>query len=121
LNGLAASSVLSGAVNLALLVVAYNAWVGSLQFGRLGRSLVKFVFCGAALVLTLQLHELLLQQIGKQLGGVFFAKALALMLIISLGAVSYLATAHVLGIPEFRETFSTLTSKIKRKLPRLRR
>lgn len=114
LKGLAGASVCSAAVNLIMLATGYNAWVGTLRFKQLLKSLLTFALCGGVMVLVLQLHPYIIQITG----GRFFGRASALMIIIGLGAVSYMVSAHVLRIPEYRETAAMFGGKIARKLKR---
>ena len=116
LLGLAGASVLGATVNLVMLATAYNAWVGSLQLKSLAKSLLKFGLCAAAMVLSLQIYGPAVQM----LGGRIFTKTVALLSVITVGAVVYMATAHVLRVPEFRETASTFLEKIRRRLKKKR-
>lgn len=117
LNGLAAASVLSATVNMVMLAIAYNAWVGSLQPLRLLKSFAKFAICGAVMVGVLQFYDELL----RALSGRYFTKTFVLLLMITIGAAVYMLSAHILRIPEYRETVATFGGKIQRKLSRLKK
>jgi putative peptidoglycan lipid II flippase len=114
LNGLAAASLCSATVNMLMLATAYNSWVGSLKLKSLIGSFIKFSICGAVMAAVLMLHGYL----SAFLGARFFMRALALFIMIGAGATVYMIMAHILKIPEYRETAATFGGKIKRKLKR---
>lgn len=115
IQGLASATVLSAAVNLVLLVVAYNAWVGSLYPRRLLMSLMKFSLGAAVMTGVLQMYAPLMLTLGANPLG----KALALAITIVCGAVTYMAIAHLLKVPEYQETVQTFGGKIQNKIGRL--
>ena len=117
LEGLAAASIASAFVNLMMLAVAYNAWVGTLELRRLAKSFGLYLLCGAAMVVAIQaygpLHQLLS---GRFRGG----RETALLLTIAFAIFVYFSVAHFLKIAEFRETWSTLSLKLRERIRVLR-
>ena len=112
--GLASATVASAAVNLALLILAYNAWIGSLHPRKLLIGLAKFIVGAIVMIFVLQIYGLL----ELELGVTRIAKATALGITIVCGAASYMAVAHVLRVPEYHETMQTFGGKIRRKFGR---
>ena len=117
LNGLAAASVLSGTVNLLMLATAYHNWVGSLDLKRFAVSFGKFLLCGLIMVVALQAYDPLYAAVG----GRFIRRAPVLLATIGFGAFVYMACAHFMKIPEYKETVATFGGKIGRKLSRFKR
>lgn len=117
LQGLASATVASATVNLMLLILAYNAWVGSLNPRRLLIGLGKFLVGAVAMVFVLQMYAPLSLVLGMNRLG----QAIALALTILAGGTVYMAVAHVLRVPEYHETLESFGGKIKSKLGRLRR
>ncbi len=118
IEGLAAASVASGTVNLLMLATAYNSWVGSLHLKTLFKSFGKFMVCGAAMIGSLQAYPFVKQALTGRVPG---ARTITLLAMILLGALVYMACAHLLRIPEFRETAATFGTKFQRKLSRFRK
>jgi putative peptidoglycan lipid II flippase len=114
LVGLVASAVLSAAVNVTMLAAAYNSWVGSLELKRLFVSFLKFSVCGAAMVGSLMIYPTLKHAIR---GGTA-VNSFTLCLTISIGIFVYMLAAHVLRLPEYRETASAFAAKARAKLGR---
>ncbi len=117
LQGLASATVASATVNLMLLILAYNAWVGSLHPRRLLIGLGKFLVGAIAMVFVLQMYAPLSLVLGMNRLG----QAIALALTIVAGGAVYMAVAHVLRVPEYHETLESFGGKIKSKLGRLKR
>lgn len=109
LEGLAAASVCSSFVNLMMLTMAYNSWVGSLQVKLLAKSFGKFILCGIAMALSLQIYHPLREIL---LGRFMGARAVSLFVVISFALFVYLLCAHLLRVQEFHETWGTLRSKL---------
>ncbi len=114
LQGLAAATVASAAVNLTLLAVAYSSWVGALHVWKLLIGVGKFSIGAALMVFVLRVYE----PAALAMGDGHLAKTAALLLAIAAGGASYMAVAHVLKVPEYQETVAALASKIRNKLSR---
>ncbi|MCM2282645.1 MAG: murein biosynthesis integral membrane protein MurJ [Bdellovibrionaceae bacterium] len=115
IRGLASATVASATVNLALLVLAYNAWVGSLHPKRLAQGLVKFCIGAAVMIGVLQMYGPLTIWFGASQWG----RAVALAITITSGGVAYMLVAHILRVPEYQETVQTFGGKLKSKFGRL--
>jgi putative peptidoglycan lipid II flippase len=108
LNGLALASVLSATVNLLMLAAAYNSWVGSLQLLRLLKKFAWFLICGAIMVGILLCYEPLLHFVSGKFPG---ARVFSLLTTILGGGLAYMLTAHILKIPEYKETIATFRKR----------
>lgn len=114
LMGLAGASVASSAVNLILLGLAYHSWVGSLELKRLLKSVFVFAIGAAVMVAVLSMY----QRVLDVFGGRHVTKTFVLLLTIVCGALTYFAVAHILRVPEYKETVAGFMEKIRRKLGR---
>jgi putative peptidoglycan lipid II flippase len=116
LNGLAASTICSAAVNMTMLLVAYNKWVGHLDGKKLIKGLATFTVAAVVMGLVLQIYWPLLYALGSQR----IPKTIALGITIGAGILVYFQVANLLRVPEYRETAATFKGKIGGKLARLR-
>ena len=97
LTGLVASSSLSAAANMFLLLIFYRRFLGAFNHRKLFLQVGKFLLAGFAMLLVLQLHEGLRKLIGGPSPG---GGVLSLGLIIFAGASVYLLASKVLRIEE---------------------
>lgn len=116
LTGLASATVCSAAVNLVLLGMAYNSWVGSLHIRRMLISIGKFAVGVVALLATLQMYAPLVSFFGGRRVGQTFALGVTIVVAI----IAYMAVAHVLKVPEYHETMATFVAKIRARLSGLK-
>lgn len=112
LNGLAAASVLSTGVNLLMLALAYNAWVGELEIRNLLKSLLRYSLCVLAMVVSLQIYGPLQRFVGAARPG---SRAFVLLTTIAVGASIYMLAANFMKIPEYKETVATFVDRLKRR------
>jgi putative peptidoglycan lipid II flippase len=112
LPGLAAASVCSGAVNLILLITGYRKWIGTLELRTLMNRLIKFLICAAVMLAVLLTHS----YFAALVGGRVYSKAFVLLSIIGVSGFAYMATAHLLRIPEYHETVALFRTKVSAKL-----
>jgi putative peptidoglycan lipid II flippase len=108
LAGLAAATVASAGVNLIMLALAYNSWVGALRLRDLAKNLAKFAFCAAVMVGALQIYGIIMHQ----LVGRFFTRSAVLFVTIAIGLIAYMAVARVLRLREYTETVNLMGFKI---------
>lgn len=112
LQGLAVASVASSLVHVLMLATAYNAWVGSLQIKVFFRSFGKFIVCGAVMAATLQAYPSIHRLIAGRFWG---SRAFALGLAVTVGALVYMACAHLMRIHEYRETVATFRTRLAKR------
>ncbi len=109
LVGLSAATVVSALVNVLLLATAYHAWVGSLEFKKLGRAILIYLLCGLALALVLATYQPVLDWNN----GRYLRRSWILILEISAGGFAYFATSHLLKVEESREMVGIVLRKFK--------
>lgn len=99
LEGLVLSSFVSASLNMLLLLSFYPKLIGAFDYFKFVVHLMKFVFAGVGMVISLQVHGLFISWFAE---GFFAAKILALSLTILLGAASYLGLSYVLKVEELK-------------------
>lgn len=113
LVGLSAATVGSALVNVLMLATAYHAWVGSLEFKKLARSVLVYLLCGLCLALVLASYQPLLDWNN----GRYLRRSWILVLEIGLGGFAYFAAAHALRVQECREMVEIVFQKFKVRRP----
>jgi putative peptidoglycan lipid II flippase len=114
LRGLAAAAIFSALVNTLMLTTAYRSWIGKISFQRIGRSVAINVGCGAVMFGVLQLHAPFANVAQHVLGVSIATQAVALAVVIGLGAGSYFASAYAFKVPECHEALNMIRAKLKR-------
>lgn len=113
-QGLTASTVLSGTINMSLLFVGFSFFIGKFDYAKLLSSLFKFLIIGAAMFLILQMFFMF--------DNVELGRYLRLVLLFTTIAVSgsvYLSIAHFMKLEELKPVSDKILgklSKIKSKL-----
>jgi putative peptidoglycan lipid II flippase len=102
--GLAASTVTTAGINLALLVLGYFHFIGRLDLKALFASLFKFSVAGVTMALFLNLHPLLVAKLEPGT----FGKILLLAFSVGGGALVYLTASTLLKTEETTEVLSRL-------------
>ena len=115
LGGLVSSAVVTGTLNLTLLLLAYYSLIGPFGLGKVFVSVLRFLVAGLALWALIQIHDPVLQALGGQ---GFWARLVAVALAVSLGGAAYFAVSFALQLEEFQTTIQTVIMKISRKLKR---
>lgn len=95
LLGLMYSGLLSTFLNALILLIGLRYWDLSFSWGRLVKSVSKFVIAGVGLALTLKIHDFLSLEIGKGL------QMLALFITIIGAVIVYFSLAALLRCEEF--------------------
>ncbi len=111
LQGLAAASIFSGAVNLTMLAVAYSRWVGAIGWPNIFARLARFSLAGVALAAGCLVYEPMIREFGSR----FFSRTFALGIAILLGGGLYMAVAAAMDLEEYRETTARFIDKLVRK------
>jgi putative peptidoglycan lipid II flippase len=108
-RGLAAANALSALVNLIMLVLAYNAWVGPLGLKEIAQHIAKCSLGLAVLAAVCLSYEPIL----RSLGGRYFPKRVVLTTIIIAAASGYFICAHFMKIPESRDVWQLCKNKFQ--------
>ncbi len=114
--GLAASSVISMTINFLVLVILYQRIITSLGLARLFTTLFKILLASLALGFFAQSHVYFENLFSDDYGG----RAISLVLVVLISASVYLGVAWLLNISELTETSQEFTSRIKRKLSKIK-
>lgn len=114
LLGLAGANVLSAAVNLLMLSVAYERWLGSLGWKLIAGRLLRFAVAGVALALGCMVYDPIIAEFGSR----FVTRTFALTVAILFGGGLYMAAAALMKLEEYQETVARVIEKIARKLKR---
>lgn len=107
LSGLITATVVSSCLNFSLLVVGYRILIGSYPWYSVIRSLTRFLIPAVLMLFVVQVYSPLRQTFGDH----FFAKLGSLGVAIGVSALTYLAIAYVMKLPEIRD----ITAKVSRK------
>lgn len=116
LKGLAGAAVLSAAVNVLMLAIAYDRWMGSLGWRSIFGRLARFAVAGAGLVAGCMVYEPIISEFGSRT----VTRTFALSVSIVLAGGVYMAIAAAMGLDEYRETTARVIDKFMRKLKRVR-
>jgi putative peptidoglycan lipid II flippase len=116
LIGLAAAGIASAAVNVTMLGLAYNSWVGSLQMKKLLKTTLLVLLSSSVMVLILLCYQPLLDFAMSR----YLRKTVLLLFIIFCAGGSYFGMAQLLRIPESAELWQIIKAKLRgRKTPAL--
>jgi putative peptidoglycan lipid II flippase len=110
LMGLAGATIASAGVNVIMLALAYNSWVGALRVRDLLTSVLKFALCSAVMVGALQIYGIIMRQLVSR----FFTRSVVLFVTIAIGLIAYMAVARVLRLREYTETIGLMGIKLRK-------
>jgi putative peptidoglycan lipid II flippase len=113
--GLAASSVLSGLINLTYLVARYQAKIHHLSFRELFKSVMKFVVASVALGAATQSFDFFSRLFGVTRWG----QLLSLSFCIGVSGTCFFVVAFLLKTPELTETVGEFYKRIHKKLVKI--
>lgn len=116
--GLNFSSVLSSSLNFLLLAAFYRHFIGRFGWWKVLKSFAVFLFMGAVMAGALMVYGPLRGLFSTGAGISFIGKTTALLLSILVGSVVYAGLSAALKVEEFQTTWTTFSSKIRRRLGR---
>jgi len=114
-KGITASSVMSSAVNLTLLLSFHTYFVGSLRFLNLLKSFATYALCAIIMGLFLAQHQYIYETLEGLLLKPRLSQQLSLFFTISGGILIYFIAAYSLNADGFQDIVGRLKAKIFRK------
>jgi putative peptidoglycan lipid II flippase len=111
IQGLAASSVLSGFINLGVLMLAFRKNVGPFPWKELLKSVARFLVAAAVLSAVCSI-QYWFESFGDE--GIVI-RALRLGATILLAIIAYFGMSYLLGVPEFTEVVKPRIDRLKKR------
>ncbi len=108
LDGLAMATSASSVVNLVLLFVAYQKWIGKIEFRRLGHTLVR---CAPGF-LFLFLWVVLYDNYFQFWSNPYFKRSMVLITTVATGGAGYVVIAGLFGAPELKHLLERVKAKV---------
>lgn len=112
INGLAASSMISSALNLVLLMIGFKIFIGDLMLMKFFKSLFKYAVAGAVMVVVIQGYDILLAFFGD----FFIVRVLSLLITILASIAVYFGMTSLLKTEEYDLVFANLQKKFLSKI-----
>ncbi len=109
--GLALGTALTTALNLVCLLYFFRKYVGVVEIKKFIKSVAKFLVCAIVMAFVISSYGSLL----TLLGSLSFAKTIALVLTIGIGAISYFSMSYLIKCDEGASFIHGILSKIKPK------
>lgn len=108
LDGVALATSASSLVNLGLLFIAYQKWIGKIDFKKLGATLVRCAPGFAFLFLWVFLYDSYFQFWSNP----YFKRSMVLITTVTTGGVGYVTIAGLFGAPELRQLLLRFKAKL---------
>lgn len=108
LDGLALATSASSIVNLVLLFIAYQKWIGKIDFKQLARTLVRCAPGFAFLFLWVVLYDNYFQFWSNP----YFKRSMVLITTVATGGLGYVIISGLFGAPELRSLLLRAKAKL---------
>jgi putative peptidoglycan lipid II flippase len=118
IQGLVASTCTTAGINLMLLILFYQTFIGRLGIGKILFSFLKFLVAGSVLAGICMMYPFVFGAFMNFGLGVLIPRLIAIIFVIGFAAVGYAAMSYVLKTEEAHHVFNSLLGRIRRKVKR---